>query len=259
METNREFLMGLGAEKRGEWFEAFLARHGQADADIIFAPLGDGTFTGIARGSESVQVCVRSQKAADVLNAQMGRPPKAFGEMNEKLSDEVGRRLDALAPNLERGKARAAAEVDVDLYTGPRTLTEVSKEPKPGDLVRSDLTTPERHVISPYKHDKKGNLVLDEKGEPILDKELMPKDPAEKKEWLGARQLPADTSGRQGPHPGSRAHDAEAKVLERVSEQVFDDAVGTVHLKTSHPPCPSCIEAIHRFRAKHKGVQVVLY
>jgi hypothetical protein len=77
METNRQFLTGFGAEKRGEVFEVFLAKHGQADADFIFAPLGDGVFTGITKGSESVQVCVRSPKAAAVLNAQMRPPPIA--------------------------------------------------------------------------------------------------------------------------------------------------------------------------------------
>ncbi|MEJ3748617.1 hypothetical protein WEI85_35720 [Actinomycetes bacterium KLBMP 9797] len=63
----REFLTGLGVERRGEIFEAFLARHGMTHADAIIAPLGDGVFTGITSGKEAVQVAIRSQRAADRL------------------------------------------------------------------------------------------------------------------------------------------------------------------------------------------------
>jgi hypothetical protein len=67
--TNREYLTGYGAEQRGQVFERFLART-RADADTVFAPLGDDVFTGIATGAPDVtQICIRSQRAADQLNA----------------------------------------------------------------------------------------------------------------------------------------------------------------------------------------------
>jgi hypothetical protein len=85
MKSNREYLLGAGVERRGEQFEKFLAKIGMTDADVIIAPLGNGTFTGITAGKESVQVCIRSQKVADRLNALIRGAAEAAGP--NKFSD----------------------------------------------------------------------------------------------------------------------------------------------------------------------------
>ncbi|WP_428338687.1 hypothetical protein [Mycobacterium sp.] len=69
MPTRRIYLQKLGADRRGIVFEQFLGSVGKSDADVIVAPLGDDVFIGITTGQESTQVVIRSQKAADVLNA----------------------------------------------------------------------------------------------------------------------------------------------------------------------------------------------
>jgi hypothetical protein len=67
--TNREYLMGYGVEQRGDVFERFLQKINK-DPDAVFAPVGSGVFTGIATGGRSVtQICIRSQRVADRLNA----------------------------------------------------------------------------------------------------------------------------------------------------------------------------------------------
>jgi hypothetical protein len=68
--TTREFLTSFGVEQRGRVFERFLESIGMTGADTIFAPLGQGVFTGISVPSRaSYQVCIRSQRIADHLNA----------------------------------------------------------------------------------------------------------------------------------------------------------------------------------------------
>jgi hypothetical protein len=69
MATRAEFIRGLGAERRGVMFEEFLQRIGRSNADVVVGPLGDGVFTGITSGRPATQVCLRSQAAADKLNA----------------------------------------------------------------------------------------------------------------------------------------------------------------------------------------------
>lgn len=71
METRRAYITGIGVEERGVIFEEFLRSVGMERADTIFAPLGDEVFTGITAGRETTQVCIRSQKVADRLNAIM--------------------------------------------------------------------------------------------------------------------------------------------------------------------------------------------
>jgi hypothetical protein len=72
--TRREFLKGAGMERRGAIFEEFLRSIDQSGADAIVGPLGDGVFTGITAGKQTTQVCIRSQAAADKLNAIMRGP-----------------------------------------------------------------------------------------------------------------------------------------------------------------------------------------
>jgi hypothetical protein len=61
------------AETRGDFFEKFLHSINKEKADTIIAPLGDDVFTGVTAGYETTQVCIRSQRIADVLNAIMLR------------------------------------------------------------------------------------------------------------------------------------------------------------------------------------------
>ena len=56
-------------DRRGEYFEEFLASIDLKDPDTIVAPLGRPPFIGIGEGT---QLVIRSQKVADVLNALMG-------------------------------------------------------------------------------------------------------------------------------------------------------------------------------------------
>ena len=52
-------------------FDQFLDSIGMRSADTIFAPLGDAVFTGITSGTETTQVCIRSQRVANRLNDQI--------------------------------------------------------------------------------------------------------------------------------------------------------------------------------------------
>ncbi|GAA3868807.1 hypothetical protein GCM10022243_38020 [Saccharothrix violaceirubra] len=58
----------------------------------------------------------------------------------------------------------------------------------------------------------------------------------------------------------SRPADAEAKILEDLSRRIDPDTKGTVRLWVDHPggqgPCPSCVEVIKQFRARHPNVRV---
>jgi hypothetical protein len=65
----------IGANRRGLEFEEFLKRIGQKDADVIVGPLGDAVFPGIQGARPSTQICLRTQAAADKLNAAMRSKP----------------------------------------------------------------------------------------------------------------------------------------------------------------------------------------
>jgi len=76
MARRREFLRSVaGSEQRGRVFEEFLQSIDRQNADAIIGPLGDGVFSGITGGRETTQVCIRSQAAADRLNAIMRGTP----------------------------------------------------------------------------------------------------------------------------------------------------------------------------------------
>jgi Domain of unknown function (DUF4157)/Pretoxin HINT domain len=79
--SNAAYLAGHGIEQRGVVFEEFLARHGLQHADVIIGELGTATTSGALAppGGVSEQVVIRSQRAADVLNAQMRGEPTPGG------------------------------------------------------------------------------------------------------------------------------------------------------------------------------------
>jgi hypothetical protein len=96
MATRREFIRGLGAERRGLIFEEFLQGIGKTNADVVVGPLGDDVFTGITAGKQSTQVCIRSQAAADKLNEiATGAMASKAGDVDSALS-----KLDNLGPGL---------------------------------------------------------------------------------------------------------------------------------------------------------------
>jgi hypothetical protein len=64
--TRKAFIYNNDA--RGDIFNDFLRKIGKSNADTVIAPLGVEPFTGIGQGT---QICVRSQKVADVLNEIM--------------------------------------------------------------------------------------------------------------------------------------------------------------------------------------------
>jgi hypothetical protein len=65
-------LAGIGSEHRGMLFERFLRRGGLERADTSIGPPGEEIFSGITSGrGETVQICIRSQRLADRLNAQI--------------------------------------------------------------------------------------------------------------------------------------------------------------------------------------------
>ena len=73
--TVGEYIRGLGIEHRGEYFDKFLLSIGKQNADAVRGPIGTPETSGIAAPHESVQWAIRSQRAADHLNAMMGDPP----------------------------------------------------------------------------------------------------------------------------------------------------------------------------------------
>jgi hypothetical protein len=106
---------------------------------------------------------------------------------------------------------------------------------------RSSLTDPERHVLAP------ADSGLDQyKGIPGGV------SPQKRKEWLEANRA-------EGFHPHTRAHDAEAKIFERLLKDTEPTSVGEFHFKVSHPEgvCPACNDMIFRFRAERPGIRVV--
>lgn len=70
LETQLDFLK-MAPERRGAVFDQFLREINMSNADAIVGPLGEGVFTGITAGKPTTQVCIRSQAAADKLNAIM--------------------------------------------------------------------------------------------------------------------------------------------------------------------------------------------
>jgi hypothetical protein len=149
-----------------------------------------------------------------------------------RLASEKGKRKDG-SP---RGAA-AVAEVHLIDVERVNALMELSGEKGQPEVPRSEITLPERHVLRAPSEE--------EVEERSWHREGLPEDFEEQRE--------------PGEHPGSRAHDAEARLLERISSSIAADVEGAVHLLVSKPPCPSCMEAIHRFRGQHPKMQVVLH
>jgi hypothetical protein len=60
-------------------------------------------------------------------------------------------------------------------------------------------------------------------------------------------------------HGGTREHDAEAKLLERVSDELLPGDRGEVHLETNFPTCPACIAMLHQFQGDHPRVRLIVH
>jgi RHS repeat-associated protein len=118
------------------------------------------------------------------------------------------------------GKAVAAGEVDVPGYSGRSPIR-----------ARSGTGTP-----SP--------------GEQAVPHSPVPENPT---------LTTSRVVGSPGEHAGSRAFDAEVKVLEEVQAGLPKDAQGTVNLGASKPLCPSCTTSIFEFQGNNPGVEVNVY
>ena len=78
--TARDYIMGLGGERRGVVFTQFLEHIGMAHAPVVRGDLGGLGTTGRVAGSGGEQIAIRTQEAADRLSATLpgvptGEPP----------------------------------------------------------------------------------------------------------------------------------------------------------------------------------------
>ena len=119
------------------------------------------------------------------------------------------------------GKATAAAEVDVPAYEGRSPVLRA----------RSGSGTPDPSL-------------QDVPHSPV------PQDPA----LTTSKVLNAP-----GEHAGSRATDAEIKILNEVQKGLPPDAKGTVRLGSTKPLCPSCTTAVFEFQGNNPGVKVEVF
>src|SRR5262249_6426955 len=123
--------------------------------------------------------------------------------------------------------------VDTPISYSERSGTRGGKPP------RSDLTQPPRHVLNPPESGLNQYRGIPEG----LTAE-------EREAWLQANRVPDQ-------HPGSRAHDAEAKMFEKLLANTNSNSVGEFHFMATHPVCQSCTEMIFRFRTSRPGIQVI--
>jgi hypothetical protein len=158
-------------------------------------------------------------------------------------------RLTAVVPPREGwgGDRTAAAELHVAGADAPVALFETAGVDAADPAPTEGLTGPERHVLRPDEQPLH-NQVLGE---------FVPADEPRREQYLQDNRV----QGPHAEHPGPRSHDAEAKVLERASQQlaVNPDAAGELHLRPSHPPCPACTAAIFGFTGRHPNVRVILH
>lgn len=77
----------------------------------------------------------------------------------------------------------------------------------------------------------------------------------ERQEWRRREYLAENRDS-----PGTRAHDAEQKILDSASAQLAQNptAEGERHPMPNDPPCPACTAAIHAFGGDHPIVKVFL-
>jgi hypothetical protein len=171
---------------------------------------------------------VNATKAGGAVTSQRFDPAR-WGKRGARLSlpDTGGK-----GPAMAVGEYWPEAVDTPTPYTG-KSGTRGVKPP------RSDLTQPERHVLNPPESgmDQYQGIPKGLSGE-------------EREAWLKANKVPDQ-------HPGSRAHDAEAKIFEDLLAKTSTNSVGEFHFKASHPVCQSCTEMIFRFRAMRPGVQVI--
>jgi hypothetical protein len=161
--------------------------------------------------------------------------------------EEIDTRLKQLVPGTE-GKGTRTAAAELHLKGGaPQSFSEKAGKPSTSKPVpRSDITQPERHILRPDEVTKPHGS---ERGG-------LPQAPA-REQYLETNRVRGKRTDK--PHPHTRTNDAEAKLLERVSAQLKPGAKGELHLRPSHSPCASCIDAIFKFRSQHPGVQVILH
>jgi hypothetical protein len=169
------------------------------------------------------------------------RPPQlpqyeSFGpRLSELMPEPVGRR--AVAGGILVLDPGAEGPPEQRMYAGRSGQEE--------GVPRSDVTMPGRHVVRPgveYGPDTETKALSKvEHGNPLT------------------KDHPDGPHERVSGHAGTREHDAEAKLLERVLAETTRGDRGELHLMTNFPTCPSCIEAIFRFRHERPDIQVILH
>ncbi len=148
-----------------------------------------------------------------------------------QAGERISRRL-AEGP-IGRRRVAAAAEVDVPGYTGnptPRALS--GHHATPG---HSPVPTDETRSLTSYRVGQ-----VETSGSPRMA------------DW----QLIANPG--QG-HAGSRAVDAEIKLLQEIQQGLPSNARGSIHVGATKETCPSCMTGMFEFQANNPGIELVLH
>jgi hypothetical protein len=72
----------------------------------------------------------------------------------------------------------------------------------------------------------------------------------------------SDVGGDHGYQPGSRAHDAEANLLEPLAAELQARGElprGELHIMTNYPTCPVCVEMIFRLAGRYPSLRVYIH
>jgi RHS repeat-associated protein len=157
------------------------------------------------------------------IRALRGPAAEAFAAGGEGGSEAVASRLGKVISEggpTGGGKAAAAAEVSVEGYKGDSPIR-----------ARSGGGTPDPSVQN-------------------VPHAPVPDSPA---------VTTYKVAGAAGEHAGSRATDAEIKILNEVQKNLPPAAKGTVSLGASKPLCPSCTTGIFEFQGNNPGVRVDVY
>jgi hypothetical protein len=72
----------------------------------------------------------------------------------------------------------------------------------------------------------------------------------------------SDVGGDHGYQPGSRAHDAEANLLEQLAAELQTRGElprGELHVMTNYPTCPACVDMIFRLAGRYPSLRVYIH
>ena len=172
--TVGEYLSGLGVERRGEFFDRFLTSIGKENADAVRGPLGTPETSGIGGTSEGVQWAIRSQKAADYLNAQMAGPhgpasPEGSGQppLTGPDSGSGPGSVPATGPVPVPDPAAPSAVPRLDVAPQSSGGEPPSPTPPTGETHEPDPSSPSRTAIHEINDPRKAKGTLAELAVPF--------------------------------------------------------------------------------------------